>query len=314
MWLFSEDGYLSIVDFDPALDKIKTRSNRERKSWGANPKMVRARVKEDLERLRPFYSKLRIETDPTADYKYRAIVPLGRLEEFFLAKLRGIDYNSHVKETFTARAPKLPSGVSRYAGMSGTWSATSAWQDTPPYGGYTTTSYGTGSDWYKKYQDGQAAKGGTKAIGTSGSYPANWSQGSHYSTATYDTGYTGQKYSGSAAKPTDNIKGLCQALVMYGPHDIPVAKAIDTVTPEPLQYLAEEAGKMYNGPLTAKDMYDLLESLAEDTSIEPKWNELYQTFLHQLDAQMSYDTLTSPDLTQDITDVTEWDDILDAIG
>lgn len=78
MWLFTRDGFLSVVNPRPSI--------------GATPEqlLVRARFKGDIEAICSETSKV-IET-PYADYRYRAFVGKRALGDSILRMVAGIDY------------------------------------------------------------------------------------------------------------------------------------------------------------------------------------------------------------------------------
>lgn len=169
MWLITDEGFLSVVSFDPSKDKAK-RSNRQVKSWGRNPVLVRARVKADLEQLRPYWSKLRIEADLSADYEWRAVMPRTRWADFLAHKGAEIDYDSHFKEVVQSRSTDKDGGARRHSAMMGCWTELSTLQDNPPYG-WGKGKYGTTyADWWASYggsgYTGTGKKGAKTTTGT----------------------------------------------------------------------------------------------------------------------------------------------------
>ena len=321
MWLYTVNGFLSVVAFDPKKDSVK-RSKREVKGWGAKPKLVRARVRDDLEQLRPYWSKLKIEADDSADYKYRAIVPVARLKEFMMNCPDEIDYDSHVKETITARAPKAEH---RYEGLTGAWNAFSKLQDTPPYWGidwtdyrrYGTSKYSTTTSNYGggKYESGKgwtwdndADAGSYRSLCTANitTYGSNetykqWCVldsghgGAHdYRSAraivdVKDDGWEPYKpiYSDPAdsTETPDTVEDMCRALLKRAPGDIYVDEATKYSTYDLWARALEE----YKRPLDASEILSILDELSEDNWTTEEARNNYRAALDKFSAEMFID-------------------------
>jgi hypothetical protein len=184
MWAFTDDGFISVVEYDPP----KTKWDKDAKKslpvddgivnrlpadyYPADSKhlsshlLVRARIQDDLNPLKT-YDPDAIETeDKLADYQFRLVMRRTALAQYMYDKVNGLDYNSHVKETIEKRAPKIPGG--RYAGLSAVWSSISRWQPNTPWGG--TVQYGGYGGSY------DSATGTTKYAGK----PANSPTTSYY--------------------------------------------------------------------------------------------------------------------------------------
>lgn len=158
MWIFSKDGYLSIVEYQPHYVLPKTRKeayqhlNTEEKQLGRGYKpatakllgshqLVRARIEADLDKLMKLAEERGTvalkHTDTSADYHYRAVVDRVVVTEYVSELVRTIDYNSHVKEVISSSAPQSEGNLSRYSGLFDIWDATSRWQKKAPYSGKT---------------------------------------------------------------------------------------------------------------------------------------------------------------------------------
>lgn len=103
MWIMSTHGFVSVVQHrrDPEL------------------LMVRARVEDDLH---AWFPGKPVKVDAGADYLYRVVVTRDEFAMALLAEAEGIDYDSHVKEEISERAPE-PLAGNRYLAMLKTWAA-----------------------------------------------------------------------------------------------------------------------------------------------------------------------------------------------
>lgn len=177
MWLVSENGFISVVEWSPKKDKLTGRvklsapyakllSLPEEEFWFGDSNtlsshlLVRARVRADLVPLEEYDPFSVFTEDPTADYRYRLVARRTYVAQYLADLAMGIDYNSHVKEVVRDRAPATEHG-SRYNGMMDIWSATAKWQRSIPYTGIerstvtpTTyqglSSYTSSSGWLDK--------------------------------------------------------------------------------------------------------------------------------------------------------------------
>lgn len=164
MWLFSEDGYISAVEWAPRpqkngrvkltapyrvlLDLPSGEFFLPTKDTLGSHLLVRARVKADLDKLAGYDPYSVFTEDKTADYRYRLVIRRTAVRDYVANLVMKLDYDSHVKEVITARAPQTEAGK-RYTGMMSVWSATANWQATRPYSGLPNT--GTGVSAVKAY-------------------------------------------------------------------------------------------------------------------------------------------------------------------
>ena len=134
MWLFSTDGFTSVVAYSPAKDHAKS-AHYEIANESADPNvwlLVRARIRADLAQIqRSLGTDLHIRKDAGADYAYRALVTRDDWKRYLCSEVDSMDYDSHFKEVVQDRAPE---NAQRYTAMMKVWRAMSELQDTPPYG------------------------------------------------------------------------------------------------------------------------------------------------------------------------------------
>lgn len=275
---------MSIVAFDPSKDEVK-RSKRERKRWGNNPLLVRARVKQDIEQLKPYWSKLKIEADGSADYKYRAIVPRQRVGDFVFNKMLEIDYDSHFKEVVKDRAP---AAAGRYEAMLSVWNALAKIQDTAPY---------AGAKWWESYGVGKGASQitGTGALcaafiefkGVDNRNRRRWCvlDAGHQGACSFpDEGDFDELVAEYAASQSDNmsydedtesipntVATMCRALMSKEINTI----YVDEATPYATYDLWVKADQDYVGPMLAEDVINLLWELADEYVTVPVAREQY---------------------------------------
>lgn len=107
MWVFTKQGFISIVEHRDNADDL----------------LVRSRASEDIEALFPSAS---IEFDPSADYVWRAVVP--RLEVMAVVSdcVADVDYDSHAKENMTDNGRD----TLRYSAYLKVWDAMYNFQET----------------------------------------------------------------------------------------------------------------------------------------------------------------------------------------
>ena len=80
MWIFSKDGFLSVVE--KAEDKDR------------GTLTVRSRCKKDLEGLVKFAGLDGIKSNAGSDYQFRVVVPREAFADYMAAAARGIDYHN----------------------------------------------------------------------------------------------------------------------------------------------------------------------------------------------------------------------------
>jgi hypothetical protein len=96
MWIVADTGFVSMV--------------RHRDHPGLL--LVRARVAADITNL--FGPGVEITTDPEADYRYRATVAKNQAARVIMAKVYGIDYESHVKDVAVERSAPAEGRLAAY--------------------------------------------------------------------------------------------------------------------------------------------------------------------------------------------------------
>lgn len=320
IWLFTDRGFISAVAFDPILDNKNTRSKRQVKSWGPRPVLVRARVEVHLEQLRPFWSKLKIEKDDSADYEFRAIMPRSRWNDFILAAGDSIDYDSHFKEVVKKRSPGSSADKSAlYSAMLRVWSAMADLQPDAPYSGWKVWpgkkdySYGSGytSGGVKSAADSAAifTSGGTPLGGTTGrgyydAATSRWveigdptpSARNTYGSTTFKSPaaqVSGQlSLSGRFDEAPESVEDMAKALMLKAPNDV----FVDMATPSATYDLWCRAEEEFNESLAAEDVMCLLEELVEDeTSTREAVNE-YSALLHRMYSQSAYAIVAADDV------------------
>jgi hypothetical protein len=98
MWVFTKDGFFSIVRHREYRDLM----------------MVRARVREDLERAFPQWAgegDLHIIEDDDADYRFRVILPEARVRQYLDEAVTSIDYTTGVKDQIDQGDPDRHSAL-----------------------------------------------------------------------------------------------------------------------------------------------------------------------------------------------------------
>lgn len=133
MWLFEKRGFISVVAYDPKKDRNKSSKFPQIAKKAGTHLLVRARIKEDLEMLKSVLPTLHIETDPSADYSFRCVIPRSKFKKFLAEAVDGITYDSHFKEVAREHS-KGSSG--RYSAMMKVWGNMADLQPYSPYGGY----------------------------------------------------------------------------------------------------------------------------------------------------------------------------------
>lgn len=303
MWLMTDTGFISAVAYDAKYDSSK-RSNRQRKSWGKNPILARARLEGDLEQIRPFWSKLRIEADDTADYEFRAIIPRNRWVEFVASKAADIDYDSHFKEVAQKRSPGGPDeGFKRHSAYMRCWNALVELQPDKPY---------SGLKWWATYKDG-----GTYSLWEDDSYASSsalcakfistaYNGNTYRSWCIYSAGHTGDckyesavpkmnykaetKYESFSAAPYDvnnpldmptTVIDMCRALIAHPPFEV----RTDEATPYATYDLWARACEEFYDALTANDLLDILEELAQDehtaSDARQRYEEAIESYIEE---------------------------------
>jgi hypothetical protein len=141
----TKSGWVSVVAYDPSKDPrvIEAQKNgtkvKPHVTSNTSHLLVRARTKDDLASLKTVVPSLVINEDLAADYRYRAVITRGAFKTWLSKQVDGIDYDSHVKETFRDAFTKFSAaaGSARYTAAMSIWSAWNKLQPYKPWGGYT---------------------------------------------------------------------------------------------------------------------------------------------------------------------------------
>lgn len=277
MWMMTKRGFISVVAFDPTKDKEK-RSKREIKSWGKHPMLVRARLKGDIEQIRPFWRRLRVYEDKSADYAVRAIVPGSRLAEFFYFQVWEITYNSHFKEVAEANSPGgIDEGKRRHSAYMRCWNALADLQATKPYSG----SYYGSDGWSSGYGSGSSGGYGTgqtmvwspiqgKMIPKSEADAEKRITDSRVNPVTSGSKTTIQPFDPMAEEDGDDVafstvRALCAELQKLSPEQI--GEDYDMTKPSTPYYVFDlwtTAEINYDRPLTLSELIGVLYDLVND--------------------------------------------------
>lgn len=139
MWMFEQRGFTSAVAYSPKADKASTLVSSHKKIAleSDNPEggwlLLRARLIDDLEVIEKILDiDLHIDTDPSADYTYRALISRDDMKRYMVQIVDDIDYGSHFKEVAEARSSH---GYPRHHAMMSVWSAMAELQPYSPYTG-----------------------------------------------------------------------------------------------------------------------------------------------------------------------------------
>jgi hypothetical protein len=113
MWVFSKEGFFSIVKKDCEADQL----------------LVRARIRGDLENiLRPIvkagYGPFTVVEVPHADYRYRVVLPAWMVGDYLGAAVDAIDYDN-----FKNSLPTNENRRERSAAYMEVWAAMRHWQE-----------------------------------------------------------------------------------------------------------------------------------------------------------------------------------------
>ena len=148
IWLFEKRGFVSVVAYNPDMDKWNEK-HMKAAAESADPSgmwlLVRARVEADLKEVQTIIGHdIMIETDKSADYSFRALVTRDDFKAYLCKAVDDIDYGSHFKEVAEKNSTQ---GKARHSAMMSVWSAMARLQPYAPYGGFTgTTTVYTASD------------------------------------------------------------------------------------------------------------------------------------------------------------------------
>lgn len=132
IWLFDSRGFISAVAYDPSKDSNKSSKFSSIAKQAGTHVLIRARIEEDLDMLKTVVPNLHVETDPSADYSFRAVVTRKQYKKFLVQAVDHIIYDSHFKEAAQKYSPKAEG---RYTAMMSVWSAMAKLQPIRPYSG-----------------------------------------------------------------------------------------------------------------------------------------------------------------------------------
>ena len=188
MWIHTDLGFMSVVEYDPAKDPKRPKGKNAKKKYPHVSKkgthlLVRARVEADLNDLKAFFPPLVVEDDGAADYRFRAILPREKFAEFMISKVMEIDYDSHFKEVVEKRlgaAQGHAAGRERHTKLMSIWSTMASLQPGGTYSSWKDDKWGGyGGASYSGYDYGTS---GTSYSGTS-RYDVKGKYGSTYASA-----------------------------------------------------------------------------------------------------------------------------------
>ena len=111
MWLFTRDGFLSLVQ------------DRD------NPDLLQVRARDRADILAHFPQAQVLDT-AGADYAFRALVNRREVADTIHAAVMGLSYTSHAKEEMADASPPNPRRMSAYYTV---WTALAEMQDPAPY-------------------------------------------------------------------------------------------------------------------------------------------------------------------------------------
>jgi hypothetical protein len=311
MWLFTDRGFISVVAYNEKKDVRDNLagklSRRGRKRLGRSPMLARARVRADLEQLRPYFSYLQIQDVRDADYRYRALIPRKAFADFAGDRAGAIDYDSHFKEVASERSAKTspdrhqwymqvwsagyqvqsPTKHSSYSGGSSTYGALCPMRDRDGNGAWcsysnhhrgkhsfevgATAPATTTSPYSTKSQTGLCdRKHATRGWCTFTSHHL----GGHSWAASSDPGPDDRE---AGAADVDTVGAMADALMGTAPDAI----RVDPLTPMPAFDLWALAGQTYEGAerLSEKEVADLLVELLTDERTPSEDREEYLTKL-----------------------------------
>lgn len=157
MWAFTKRAFMSAVVYDPTKDRSKDPYFRSLTRKFGTHILVRARVKEDLEDLRPACKNLHIATESIADYKFRTVISRRQWKKYLNRAVDEMDYDSHFKEVVERNSFPESLRTARHSAMMSCWTAMnsltyksgSGYSSGTGYGSYSGTgNYGSGAGSY----------------------------------------------------------------------------------------------------------------------------------------------------------------------
>lgn len=86
MWVFTQSGFYSVVAYVPP--------DEGRHDQQEDFLLVRARVREDLERLRQWIPDVRIQEHEGADYRFRAVVAREEWKRILAGEVDSVNYTN----------------------------------------------------------------------------------------------------------------------------------------------------------------------------------------------------------------------------
>jgi hypothetical protein len=296
MWIITQHGFISAVAYDPKRDGNK-RSKRQLKLWGGRPILARARVENHLEQIRPFFPKLKIEKDDSADYEFRAIVSRRRWNAFLEAAGDAIDYDSHFKEIVRERSPGTKAEKdSFYAAMLKVWNNLADVQPDAPYSGLPDwTSYGKSGWTYGASGTGSGSgytKSGVKSaaesaaiLGSAQTFKGSESamgmfagRSGYWDTATSKWVETGGGSDYADFEAADTVEAMAKQLMLHSPNFIDT----DEGTTAAAYNLWLRAGEEFNRPLNPTEVMDILEELLDAKDVTVYDANCYSALLDKL--------------------------------
>jgi hypothetical protein len=150
MWLFTKKNFISVVAYDPKADRKTGSPFTALTDSPTTHVLVRARLKEDLnDLLRVAGEETVIDDQPSADYRFRMVIPREDYKAYLNLSVDELLYTSHFKEEFKANAP---SGNQRYSALMSVWSIMARFQPTAPYGGSPLFQTASGARVQSSYQ------------------------------------------------------------------------------------------------------------------------------------------------------------------
>jgi hypothetical protein len=87
VWVFTQNGFYSVVAYDPARDHGGP-------TRGEDLVLVRARVGDDLEALRRWFPDLEIREHRRADYRFRTVLGRADWKRILEAEVDSLDYTN----------------------------------------------------------------------------------------------------------------------------------------------------------------------------------------------------------------------------
>jgi hypothetical protein len=136
-WIQTKRAFLSVVAYDPSNDR---EPNSPFKAFTDNKHthvLVRARLEEHIKDLETVVPNLTWQSQPTADYRFRAVIKREQWADYLMRTIEEMDYYSHYKEVVRDAHPAhLRSAI--YSTMMSIWGKYASMQPSKPYSGKHT--------------------------------------------------------------------------------------------------------------------------------------------------------------------------------